>query len=58
MKLKLTDGALEQDAIAFRFGEMIRDLPNMVDVAYSLEVNEWNGNRTLQLNVTDIRAAE
>jgi single-stranded-DNA-specific exonuclease len=58
LKLRLTDGSLEQDAIAFRFGEMIRDLPPVVDVAYSLEVNEWNGNRTLQLNVTDIRAPE
>ena len=58
LKLKLTDGSLEQDAIAFRFGEMLRDLPPVVDVAYSLEVNEWNGNRTLQLNVTDIRATD
>lgn len=56
LKLKLTDGSLEQDAIAFRFGDMLHDLPPVVDVAYSLEVNEWNGNRTLQLNVSDIRA--
>ncbi|MFN8420125.1 MAG: DHHA1 domain-containing protein [Anaerolineae bacterium] len=55
LKLKLTDGALEQDAIAFRFGEYIRDLPMTVDVAYQLEINEWQGERRLQMNVVDIR---
>lgn len=58
LKLKLTDGALEQDAIAFRFGELIRDLPPVIDVAYELEVNEWNGSRSLQMNVVDLRKAE
>ena len=28
------------------------------DVAYTLEVNEWNGRRQLQLNVKDIKSAE
>ena len=29
-----------------------------MDVVYNLEVNEWNGERRLQLNVQDIRPAE
>jgi single-stranded-DNA-specific exonuclease len=58
LKLRLTDGTLEQDAIAFRFGEMVRELPPVIDVAYELEVNEWNGTRSLQMNVVDLRNAE
>jgi len=30
----------------------------VVDVVFNLEANEWNGNRSLQLNILDIRAAE
>lgn len=57
--LKLTleqDGAL-WDAIAFRQGERLNGLPPSVDVVYSVEVNEWEGRRSLQLNVQDLRSA-
>lgn len=55
LKLKLSDGKRTVDAIAFNQGEAWRDgLPARIDVAYHLEVNEWNGNRRLQLNVRDI----
>ena len=43
------------DAIGFGLGEWAADLPGHVDIAYQLEMNEWNGRRTLQLNVQDIR---
>ena len=43
------------DAIGFGLGEWATDLPGHVDIAYQLEMNEWNGRRTLQLNVQDIR---
>lgn len=45
------------DAIAFGLGEWAALLPGHVDVAYQLEINEWNGKQTLQLNVQDIRPA-
>jgi hypothetical protein len=28
------------------------------DIAFTLEINAWNGKETLQLNIKDIRAAE
>jgi single-stranded-DNA-specific exonuclease len=43
------------DAIAFRQGEWFGQLPPRVDLAYSLEINEFNGKTRLQLNVRDIR---
>jgi hypothetical protein len=33
-------------------------LPDRIDVAYSLEVNEWNGEKRLQLNIQDLREAD
>mgnify|MGYP001084257150 CR=1 FL=1 len=57
LKLRLSDGRLTWDAIAFRQGEWAGRLPDLVDVVYHLEVNEWNGRRQLQLNVQDIRPA-
>ena len=44
-------------AICFNQGKMIKEIKagSLVDLVFSLEINEWNGNRELQLNVTDIR---
>ncbi len=44
-------------AIAFRLGNVLPALPSRVDVVYYLDANEWNGRRTLQLVVQDIRPA-
>ncbi len=58
IKLKLTRaGKPPIDAIGFNLGEWAGKLPDHVDVAYELEINEWNGRRTLQLNLKDIRPA-
>lgn len=59
LKLTVRDprtGAL-WDAIAFRWGEWRSELPHRIDLAYAMEINEFNGRRSLQLNVKDIRAA-
>lgn len=45
------------DAIAFRMGEWRSELPHRIDLAYAVEVNEFNGRKSLQLNVKDIRGA-
>ena len=57
LKLKVTDGRITFDAIAFRMGHLREDLPPRVDLLYAFETNEWNGRVTLQLNVKDIQAA-
>jgi single-stranded-DNA-specific exonuclease len=57
LKLRLSDGVATQDAIAFRFGDLAPALPETIDVAYRLELNEYNGTRRLQLNVQDIHQA-
>jgi single-stranded-DNA-specific exonuclease len=45
------------DAIAFRQGAWADEMPERIDLAYTLECNEFNGERRLQLNVKDIRVA-
>ncbi len=58
LKLKLARaGQPPLDAIGFGLGEWVDNMPDRIDVAYQLEMNEWNGNRSLQLNVQDIRPA-
>ncbi len=58
LKLKFArPGEQPLDAIGFNLGEWSRRMPPYVDVAYQLEINEWNGNRSAQMNVVDLRAA-
>ncbi|MFQ5614093.1 MAG: single-stranded-DNA-specific exonuclease RecJ [Anaerolineae bacterium] len=57
LKLVVHDGKRAWSAIAFGQGEWAEHLPRRVDLAYALEINEWNGQQRLQLNVKDIRPA-
>ena len=62
LKLRLDDGmgGPTYEAIAFRLGHLAEHFarPRYIDIAYVLEANEWNGSRTLQLNVKDFRRAQ
>jgi single-stranded-DNA-specific exonuclease len=55
LKMTLSDGRAVWDAIAFRQGGWAGKLPRRIDVVYTLEVNEWNEEKRLQLNVKDLR---
>lgn len=58
LKLRLArPGHPPVDAIGFGLGGRADGLPACVDVAYQLEINEWNGSRSAQLNLQDVRAA-
>ena len=58
LKLSVTDGKITYDAIAFRQGYWIARLPPRIDIMYTFELNEFNGQVSLQLNVKDIRASQ
>lgn len=55
LRLKLQGRYKNVDAVGFGLGNWLDQLPSRVDLAFQLEMNEWNGKRTLQLNVKDIR---
>jgi len=56
LKLRFANGGTYGiDAIAFRLGDWADRLEPMMDVAFHLELNEWNGRIKPQLNVQDLR---
>jgi single-stranded-DNA-specific exonuclease len=57
LRLLLRKDGETYEAIAFRLGRLadaLRRRP-LIDVAFTLESNEWNGERRLQINVKDFR---
>lgn len=57
LKLKLQEEGYLIDGIAFDFGHLEEELQEelrLVDVACALGVNEWQGRRTLQVEVKDL----
>jgi single-stranded-DNA-specific exonuclease len=58
LKLRLQPTAME--AIAFNFGSLYGKLqPNaVVDIAYSINRDTWNGNSRLQLKIKDIQLSQ
>lgn len=58
LKLRLTDGRGWYGAIGFHLGQLADFVSRKrIDVVYTLESNEWNGNVALQMNVKDFRIA-
>ena len=60
LKMKVGDGGTIFDAIGFKFGFMADRLTrgDKLDIAYTFEENEWNGERKYQLNIKDIKYAD
>jgi single-stranded-DNA-specific exonuclease len=60
LKMKVGDGGTIFDAIGFKFGPMAERLSrgDKLDIAYTFEENEWNGERKYQLNIKDIKYAD
>jgi len=57
LKFTVSGGKAWWDAIAFRRGKEADELPERIDLAYHLDMNEWNGRKRLQLVVQDWRPA-
>ncbi|HLB50518.1 MAG TPA: single-stranded-DNA-specific exonuclease RecJ [Anaerolineales bacterium] len=55
LRLYLSDGTRTVEAIAFKQAHWLKDMPKRMDVVYSIEINEWQGEQRLQMNVKDMR---
>jgi single-stranded-DNA-specific exonuclease len=54
IKMRLTQGGSNWEAVAFRQAEEIKKLlPDPIDVVYNLELDRFNGRETLRLNIVD-----
>jgi len=61
LKLKLQEEGYLIDGIAFNLGSLEEELQkdmNIVNVACALEVNEWQGKKTLQIEIKDLLITE
>lgn len=56
LKLKVSHQNIIRDGIGFNLGSLYQELASTkeVDVAFSLEENNWNGSAQVQLNLKDI----
>ncbi len=59
MRLSSTTGSKRQviPSIAFRQGEWTKQMPQLVDIVYTINLNKWNGRTNLQLMIQDIKPA-
>ena len=59
LKLTLKDDNFLMDAIGFQLGELSTEyqIGDRVDVVGTLEINQFNGNEKVQMNIKDIRKA-
>jgi single-stranded-DNA-specific exonuclease len=53
LKFKLSDGKTKWDGIAFKMGRFIKDVGPRIDIVFNLQINEWRGRASLQLNIID-----
>lgn len=58
LKFRFGDGTATWTAVAFRQSARAEAVPRYVDVAYTLQRNEWNGRADTELMVKDWRPAE
>ncbi|MCO5182896.1 MAG: single-stranded-DNA-specific exonuclease RecJ [Anaerolineae bacterium] len=58
LQLEVADSYKGFKCIAFRQGAWAEAMPRLLDIVYTIGVNEWRGRRTLQLMVQDMRSAE
>ncbi len=57
LRLIITQNNLVMNGIGFNLAPKAPLLNNEMDIVFTLDENEWNGNTTLQLKVIDIRAS-
>ncbi len=57
LRLHVNQDDTEIEAIAFGFGEQVNNfhIGGVIDLAYIIDENKWNGRRKLQLKVKDIK---
>ena len=60
LKLVLRQNETIMNGIGFNMADKFPLLQNgrPVDIVYTIEENEWNGNKTLQLKLLDVRSSE
>jgi single-stranded-DNA-specific exonuclease len=54
LKFKGIQGNTSKEVIGWGYGNISEDLERPVDIVYTMKINEWRGNRTINLLIKDI----
>jgi single-stranded-DNA-specific exonuclease len=57
LRMRVKQGTMLFDAVGFGLGNYIDELSNSINVVYNLEMDHWNGQSKLRLNVLDFEPA-
>ncbi|MBI3040764.1 MAG: single-stranded-DNA-specific exonuclease RecJ, partial [Chloroflexi bacterium] len=57
LRLKLRQGGLVWDGVAFGLGNYLAETSSPLDIVYNLEVDRWGGEERLRLNIIDFAPA-
>ncbi len=60
LKFKIQNSKFKIDGVAFGMGERIKEFNSGkgVDVVYTIDENIWNGRKSLQLKIRDVKVAD
>ena len=58
LKLEFSKNNKNIAAIAFGMAKLELSVGDKVDIVYNLSINQWNGNREIQLMIKDIKQHE
>jgi single-stranded-DNA-specific exonuclease len=57
LRMKVKQGSTLFDAVGFGLGNYVNELSNSIDIVYNLEMDHWNGQSKLRLNILDFESA-
>jgi hypothetical protein len=57
LRLRLQQGGSVWDAVGFRMGDCLAEISSRLDAVYNLELDNWNGEERLRLNLLDFAPA-
>ncbi len=55
LRMKLRQGRTSWDGVAFRLRDHIPEIAPRLDIVYNLEIDRWNGQEKLRLNILDFK---
>ncbi len=58
LRLKLRQGGMVWDGVGFGLGTYRTEASSPLDIVYNLEVDRWNGEERLRLNILDFAASK
>ncbi len=58
LRMKVKQGQATFDAVGFGLGGYVNEIGGKIDLVYNLELDTWNGNSKLRLNICDFESGK